>query len=116
MKVRIDLFCQSWYVVRVHSTSHPMVFPNTHHCIGAEGTSRVHAGAREGNCKKMAGGDGQSNGKRSRALNAVLIVLVGSGGKDNKHQHHGDEELHTEGLARSESGVDCGCAKPIPSA
>ena len=43
MKVRIDLFCQSWYVVRVHSTSHPMVFPNTHHCIGAEGTSRVHA-------------------------------------------------------------------------
>merc|ERR1719195_2141417 len=73
-------------------------------------------GACEGNCKKMAGGDGQSNGKRSRALNAVLVVLVGSGGKDNKHQHHGDEELHTKGLARSESFVDCGCAKPIPSA
>ena len=78
----------------------------------------------------MAGGDGESNGKRSRALrlrlkttwglwtrikenwslletlwfwtdlNAVLVVLVGSGGKDNKHQHHGDEELHTKGLNR----------------
>ena len=41
--VRIDLFCLSWYVVRVRSTSHPVVFPNAHHCIGAEGTSRVHA-------------------------------------------------------------------------
>ena len=29
--------------MRVRLTSHPVVFPNAHHCIGAEGTSRVHA-------------------------------------------------------------------------
>ena len=23
--------------------SHPVIFPNAHHCIGAEGTGRVHA-------------------------------------------------------------------------
>merc|ERR1719151_463324 len=93
---------------------HPVVVPEAHHSIGSEGTGRVHAGSSERDGKKVAGCDGQSNSERCRALDTGRVVLVSSGGKHNKHQHHCDQELDSEALSGSDM-AECCCAKSMSS-
>ena len=66
----------------------------------------------ERNGVQMAGGDWESNSKRSTALHTGSIVSISSSCEHHQHQHHGDDELHSKGLASIDTRSWVGHSKP----
>jgi len=94
----------------------PVVVPGSEDDGGAKGASGVHAGAGERDSEEMAGGDGESDGKRSGALHAGSVVVVSSSSEHDPDEHEGDEELDAKGLSDGEVFVDGGHAEASSAA
>ena len=61
---------------------------------------------------QVASCDGESNSKRSTALHTGSIVSISSSCEHHQHQHHGDDELHSKGLASIDTSSWVGHSEP----
>ena len=78
----------------------PMVVKLSQNHSRSQTASRVHTGASEWYGKQVTGGDGQTNGQWSGALDTGRVELVTSCSEDDHDEDSSDDHLHHHTLTR----------------